>query len=492
MWEGDPNLMALRFLTGAAARASAPGSPETRPRFVAARRAQYVVLLTLAVDLIAVTLAYWAAGVGKIDRKHVFVTDPVMIATIPCWLLVFFISGMYSRRLVLEPSLGIPRVLNGITLSIFMTVVVAFASGVRLSREWTLLLWVSSVVLVFAGRFMVLRLTQWLHVVKWLGLRTVIVGNNGEARTLARVLVKKRQLGYEVLGFVGPLEGTIDRQPVLGPVGDIRQIVIDHDIAAVFIARSDIEHDVLTQVDRALVGLGVRVRLSLGLPYMAASRVLVRGIDGMAMLSIERVPPSEFHLRLKRGFDVTLAAIGIIFGLPVMIGIALVILVTDGRPIIFSQKRVGAGGRLFTMYKFRTMVKNAERLRPSLEEVNEAGGVLFKIRKDPRIMPFGRQLRRFGADELPQLLNILLGEMSLVGPRPALPEEMERWTPELVLRLNARPGLTGLWQVNGRHELAFDDYVRYDVFYVENWSLALDFQIIARTIPALLSRSGAY
>ena len=492
MWEGDTNLMALRFLTGADARASAPGSPETRPRFVVARRAQAVVLLTLAVDLIAVTLAYWMASEAKIDRKHDFVTDPVMIATIPCWLLVFFACGMYSRRPVLEPSLGVPRVLNGITLSIFVTILIAFASGVRLSREWTVLLWISSTVLVFTGRWMVLRLIHWLHVKNWLGLRTLIVGNNGEARTLARVLGKKRYLGYEVLGLVGPLEGTIDRLPVLGPVGDIRQIVIDRDIAAVFIARSDIEHDVLTQIDRALVGLGVRVRLSLGLPYLAASRVLVRGIDGMAMLSVERVPPSEFHLRLKRVFDMTLAAIGIVLGLPIIIAIALVILVTDGRPIIFSQKRVGSGGQLFTMYKFRTMVKNAERLRPSLDEVNEAGGVLFKIRQDPRIMPFGRQLRRFGADELPQLFNILLGEMSLVGPRPALPEEMERWTPELAMRLNARPGLTGLWQVNGRHDLAFEDYVRYDLFYVENWSLALDFQIIARTVPALLSRSGAY
>jgi lipopolysaccharide/colanic/teichoic acid biosynthesis glycosyltransferase len=131
-------------------------------------------------------------------------------------------------------------------------------------------------------------------------------------------------------------------------------------------------------------------------------------------------------------------------------------------------------------------------LKADLVAANEAGGVLFKMRRDPRITPIGRHLRRLGLDELPQLVNVILGEMSLVGPRPALPSERESWSPEVAVRLRAKPGLTGLWQVSGRHELAFDDYIRYDLFYVENWSLSLDFQIMARTLPALLSRAGAY
>jgi lipopolysaccharide/colanic/teichoic acid biosynthesis glycosyltransferase len=131
-------------------------------------------------------------------------------------------------------------------------------------------------------------------------------------------------------------------------------------------------------------------------------------------------------------------------------------------------------------------------MRLELQSRNEADGVLFKMRRDPRITPIGRHLRRLGLDELPQLVNVLLGEMSLVGPRPALPSETESWSPEVATRLRAKPGVTGLWQVSGRHELAFDDYIRYDLFYVENWSLALDLQIIARTVPALLSRAGAF
>jgi exopolysaccharide biosynthesis polyprenyl glycosylphosphotransferase len=335
-------------------------------------------------------------------------------------------------------------------------------------------------------------LTQYLNQHHWLGLRTLVLGVNGEARTLARVLTKKRHLGYEVLGFVGLGESAIDGLPIVGTIDDLRQTVIDQDVAALFIAGSGGGAGDLIKADQALTGLHVRVRTSLGLPHLGASRVVVRAIDGMAMLAVERPQTSEFHLFLKRGIDITLSTAALLVGLPAMIVIALAIRLSSEGPIVFSQTRLGAGGELFTMYKFRTMVKDAERLKADLVAANEAGGVLFKMRRDPRITPIGRHLRRLGLDELPQLVNVILGEMSLVGPRPALPSERESWSPEVAVRLRAKPGLTGLWQVSGRHELAFDDYIRYDLFYVENWSLSLDFQIMARTLPALLSRAGAY
>jgi exopolysaccharide biosynthesis polyprenyl glycosylphosphotransferase len=299
-------------------------------------------------------------------------------------------------------------------------------------------------------------------------------------------------LGYEVLGFVGPLEGTIDNLPIVGNIDSLRQTVIDQDIAAIFIAGSGGGASDLIKADEALLGLSVRVRTSLGLPHLGASRVVVRAIDGMAMLAVERPQPSEFHLLLKRVMDVGLSTIGLLISLPLTLVIAVLIRLSGEGPIIFAQTRVGEGGELFTMYKFRTMVKDAERLRAELIAANEADGALFKMRRDPRITPIGRHLRKLGLDEIPQLINVLLGEMSLVGPRPALPSETESWSPEVAARLRAKPGLTGLWQVSGRHELAFDDYIRYDLFYVENWSLSLDLQIMARTVPALLSRAGAY
>jgi exopolysaccharide biosynthesis polyprenyl glycosylphosphotransferase len=346
---------------------------------------------------------------------------------------------------------------------------------------------------VIIGRLAVLRVTHQLNQIRWIGLRALVVGTNAEAQTLARVLNKKRHLGYEVLGFVAPDEDVEDGGgPAIATLDNLRQTVIDLDVAVIFIAGSDSGSDVLTQVDRAVSGLGVRIRTSLGLPHLAASRVVVQPVDGMAMLAVERVRPAESHLVIKRGIDVTLAGLGLVVGLPALIVIAVAIRLSGDGPIIFSQKRVGYEGELFTMYKFRTMVKDAEHMRPHLEIANEADGALFKMRLDPRLTKVGRHLRQLGLDELPQLFNVLIGDMSLVGPRPALPAERDNWAPEVALRLRAKPGLTGLWQVSGRHELAFEDYVRYDLFYVENWSLGLDLEIIARTIPALLSRAGAY
>lgn len=487
--------MALEISTGPAGESAAePIAARTPPRFVVARRALLVAMATVLVDLVSITLAYTIANAARLDRipdlRLLLNTEPRLI-TIPFWLAVFFAFGLYSRKQVLEPALRVTVVLSAISVSALLTIVVAFALQIDIRRWWVLFLWVASTVLVLGGRVLVLQLAQKLHQVHWLGLRTLVIGINGEARTLARVLTKKRHIGYEVLGFVGQYQGPMDGLPVVGTIDTLRQTVIDHDVAAIFIAGSGGVDD-LVRTDLALTGLAVRVRTSLGLPHLAASRVLVRAVDGMAMLAVERARPSEFHLLMKRGLDVVIASVGLVLALPALIVIAIAVRLSGEGPIIFSQTRVGAGGELFKMYKFRTMVNDAEKLRRDLESFNDADGVLFKMRRDPRITPIGRHLRRLGLDELPQFVNVLLGEMSIVGPRPALPSETEGWSPEVAARLRAKPGVTGLWQVSGRHELAFEDYIRYDLFYVENWSFGLDLQIIARTIPAILSRTGAF
>lgn len=491
--------MALDASTGPVGlRAHVPSTAQTPHRFVLARRASMVVAATIVVDLVAVVTSYAIAravassprppGIEELAR-----VSPIILTTIPLWLIVFQLFGLYSRTQVLEPALRLTKVLEAISVSIFAVIVVAFATNDdKLHRPFAVALWIVATLLIVLGRVVVLQAIQALNKAHWLGLRTLVLGVNGEARTLARVLAKKRYLGYEVLGFVGPIDGKSDGVPTLGTIDSLRQIVIDHDIAAIFIAGSGGGADDLIKADQAIAGLTVRIRTTLGLPHLGAARVVVRAIDGMAMLAVERVQPSRVKLLLKRTIDLSLATIGLVIGSPVIVAIAFAIRLSSDGPIIFSQTRVGAGGALFKMYKFRTMVKNAELMRTDLQAVNEADGVLFKMRRDPRITPVGRFLRGLGLDEIPQLVNVILGEMSLVGPRPALPSERESWSPEVALRLRAKPGLTGLWQVSGRHELAFDDYIRYDLFYVENWSLSLDFQIMARTLPALLSRAGSY
>ncbi len=196
--------------------------------------------------------------------------------------------------------------------------------------------------------------------------------------------------------------------------------------------------------------------------------------------------------RLRRVADLVLALVLVVITLPLLVLTALALRVFDGPQVIYGQTRIGQGGRPFRMYKFRTMVPGADELVIDLREHNEADGLLFKIRNDPRITPLGRHLRTFALDELPQLWNIIRGDMSIVGPRPALPGEVAKYDETLARRLHVKPGLTGLWQVNGRHELSFDDYVRFDLHYVENRSALLDLKIIFRTVPALLMRRGSH
>jgi len=195
---------------------------------------------------------------------------------------------------------------------------------------------------------------------------------------------------------------------------------------------------------------------------------------------------------VKRVFDVVISLIGIGLTLPLWILIACCILCDSKGPVIFKQTRVGKGGKLFTFYKFRSMRAGAEKLKNKLKHLNIAEGPIFKIKEDPRVTRFGRFLRRTTLDELPQLLNVLGGSMSLVGPRPPLPEEVALYTPLQKRRLEVKPGLTCLWQVSGRSEISFSEWVQLDLYYIQHQSLLLDIKILIRTIPAVLSRRGAY
>jgi exopolysaccharide biosynthesis polyprenyl glycosylphosphotransferase len=264
------------------------------------------------------------------------------------------------------------------------------------------------------------------------------------------------------------------------------------DAGAVIVAGSAIRSDELLDLYRMLQALDVEVRVSAGLPELAASRVTVQPLDGLAVLSLRHNQLDGLQAAIKRGFDLAAASLLFVLVAPVLGAIAALVRLTSGPGVIFRQVRVGEGGRPFVIYKFRTMVRDAEIRLDELRDRNQADGLLFKIDSDPRVTRAGRFLRRSGLDELPQLWNVIRGDMSLVGPRPPLPEEATRYDEWVRGRLRVKPGITGLWQVNGRHELSFADYVRYDLFYVENWSLALDLYVIARTPLALLSRRGSF
>jgi exopolysaccharide biosynthesis polyprenyl glycosylphosphotransferase len=220
--------------------------------------------------------------------------------------------------------------------------------------------------------------------------------------------------------------------------------------------------------------------------------VSIDALNGVPLIGVKDVALQGFNLVVKRVLDFGLGAVALIIAAIPMSIIALAIKLNSSGPVLFKQTRVGRGGRTFTCYKFRTMVKDADKLLEELRHLNEVDGPIFKIKNDPRLTRVGKFLRQTSLDELPQVFNILKGEMSWVGPRPPTPNEVEKYSDWQRKRLDVTPGLTGLWQVSGRSDLSFDEMVKLDLYYAENWTLAVDITIMIRTVPAVLKREGAY
>jgi exopolysaccharide biosynthesis polyprenyl glycosylphosphotransferase len=236
----------------------------------------------------------------------------------------------------------------------------------------------------------------------------------------------------------------------------------------------------------------VSARIVPDLFQMSLSKVDVDDLGGVPLIGVREVGFGRGALLIRRGIDIVGAIAGLVLGAPLLALIALAIRIDSPGPILFRQTRVGAGGKLFQIYKFRSMHEGAEAELERLRDLNEADGPIFKIQDDPRLTRVGRFLRRTSLDELPQLWNVLRGEMGLVGPRPPLPAEVSRYMEWHKKRLEVRPGMAGLWQVSGRSLLSFDEMVLLDIYYIENWSLWLDFKILLRTIPQVLFGDGAY
>jgi len=326
--------------------------------------------------------------------------------------------------------------------------------------------------------------------------RVVIVGAGEIGRTVMRTIVARPDLGYRVVGFVddNPEKGYTDigRFKALGPLDNLPAILDEERPDEVIITLPWMYHRKILGIVRECERRRVRPRIVPDLFQMSLTQVNVEDLGGVPLIGVRSVAISKGALFVKRLIDVTLATMGLLLGAPLFLLIALAIRLDSPGPIIFRQTRVGLRGRHFEMYKFRSMHVGAEEQQDMLAELNEADGPIFKIREDPRLTRVGRILRRLSLDELPQLVNILRGEMSLIGPRPPIPAEVEKYQEWHKKRLEAPPGMTGLWQVSGRSRLSFDEMVLLDIYYIENWSLWLDFKILMRTIPKVLLGEGAY
>ena len=365
----------------------------------------------------------------------------------------------------------------------------------ELSRLWIFLVGALSCLFLLTEKLALRILSRYVRY-KGFNYRTVlIVGTSPGAIDLADSIRQHRFWGFKILGFVShPTAGTDwfpNRYPLLGTIDDIPQLVEDLVVDDVLFCVSRRELDRMEDLFLALHEQGIRTRFALNLFPHVKTKTRMEELDGVPLLTFSTAPESPPALLFKRIVDVLVSFGLIVLALPVIAGIALAIKLTEGGRVLYTQTRCGLNGRKFTMYKIRTMVEDAEHRRDDLLHLNEMDGPVFKLKQDPRVTNLGRFLRRFSLDELPQLLNVLRGDMSLVGPRPPIPDEVARYQRWQRRRLSMKPGLTCLWQISGRNQLDFDRWMELDLQYIDSWSPWLDFKILLKTVPAVLSGRGA-
>jgi len=456
------------------------------------REYRRIVTAMAITDVSAVLLAFLAASfthervITRPDVRVLLIISPLLVVG------VFSAFRLYGvRRMTAADEFR--RLLLGVTMIITSAVTFSFWTHATISREWIGASWVLALILVLATRWGWRRIIGKGREQGRLALRTLIVGANAEA---GRVVTEMRQrgLGFVPLGYVcADAWGrpTTD-VPMLGHLDDLSALIAEYEADCVFVASSAIRPEHMAQVSSAARHTGVEVRVTANVQEVLSTRVAAHPLGSLMAFALKPVRLSGVQALAKRSFDLGVTVIGAIVLSPVLLLIALSVKLTTRGPILFKQERVGYRGRPFKILKFRTMVADAEERLPSVLHMNEATGPLFKIRDDPRITRVGRLLRRLSLDELPQLFNVIRGDMSLVGPRPPLPREVAQYDDWMLARLEVRPGITGLWQTSGRSELPFEDYVRLDLFYIENWSLAYDLFILAKTIPTLVTTRGAH
>jgi exopolysaccharide biosynthesis polyprenyl glycosylphosphotransferase len=418
-------------------------------------------------------------------------------------LVVFYFKGVYSQPRGASWLDQMSRIAGGALTSVAILILGSLLTNPVLnSRLIFLFFYIATLAIVGVERFTAkgIRMWLWRHGINV--RRVLVVGAGYAGQRIMKDVMERPDLGYTLAGYVEderadgdwtvPMNG--HGYPArLGQLADVEQVIHAGQIDEVIVALPATAHPLITQFIDRCRQCRVSFRLVPDLFEMRFNQVQIDALNGIPLIGLKEVALRGGNLWIKRTLDVALAMLVIVLLSPALLLVPLLIKLERPRgPVFFTQERVGRGGRRFRFYKFRSMRPDAEQLKPDLLAFNEAQGPIFKIKNDPRVTRIGKWLRRSSLDELPQLFNILRGEMSWVGPRPPVPSEVERYNDWHRRRLEITPGLTGLWQVSGRSDLSFDDMVKLDLYYAENWSLAFDLKIILMTIPAVLKGKGAY
>jgi len=469
---------------------------------------RWLPLLRAIVDALLINLGFFLAYVARYQLQWFRPVDeaffvpfgtyfPSSLTLTAILLVVFWTEGLYAAKRKDSWLSDVYVIVRGAVTGVAALYVIALVyRAVLYSRLIFAYAGIAVVLLLSAARALENLLRGYVRRHGWGVQRVLIVGAGETGRAVMRNVVAQPELGYKVVGFVDdkPERGgkDIGRIKGLGGTYRIAELVEEHAVDEVIITLPWQYHrrimGIMAECERA----GVSVRIVPDLFQMSLSNVDIDDLNGIPLIGLKSVSIRGWNLAVKRAIDVVVAGLGLVVLSPLLLLIAIVIRLDSPGAAVFSQTRVGRGGHAFTVLKFRTMREGAEQEVQSLFALNEAGGPLFKIKNDPRLTKVGQFLRRTSLDELPQLYNVLRGEMSLIGPRPGLPSEVAQYQDWHRKRLETWPGITGLWQVSGRSDLSFDEMVLLDIYYIENWSLWMDLQIALRTLPAILFAKGAY
>lgn len=462
-----------------------------------------VILLDAILISLAFRIAYWMRYEqewgGAVEPAHhvpYLQYFPIAIGLTALMLLTFGIEGLYNGRRGASFFEEIYAIFNGATTAIVLTIVFFFFYRPQFySRLIFVYVAGVSVTLLGASRLVERLIRQYLRR-RGIGVvRLLIVGGGEMGRTLMRHIVAHPELGFEIVGFVDddPERCTdIGRFKALGSTHALPDLVQSLNVDEVIITLPWQYHRKIIRVLDQCEREQVRSRIVPDLFQLSLSRVDLDELKGVPLIGTKEPAIKGWGFTIKRMMDVTIASMVLLLLSPVIAVTAILISLDSPGPILFLQTRVGRNGRLFTLYKFRSMHSGAEHEMEELRPHNEADGPIFKMKEDPRVTRVGRWLRKFSLDEIPQLWNVLKGDMSLVGPRPALPSEVAQYEAWHRRRLEVPPGLTGLWQTSGRSDITFDEMCLLDIYYAERWSPLLDTVIFLKTIPVVLLGRGAY
>jgi exopolysaccharide biosynthesis polyprenyl glycosylphosphotransferase len=477
------------------------------------RPSELRVIATLASDVVALAvsalLAVWLISAfdgvpllrrlnGPFDSDLRFGVVTLLCLT-PYWLAALWVYGMYREPSRSVGGFNLGEGLTGLTAltaaSWLLLIIFVIGAGEEAPVALLIAFWFLMIILVPLARW-VGRVTVWSRAS--FKERVLIIGAGEVGHTLAAKIAAHPEYRIKFVGFLDDGEprrngASAPDTPVIGSLADLDDIVEHEAVDRVIVAFSRARHNDFLRIVRACADSGVKVNIVPRLFEVVSSQALVDDVEGIPLLDVGHVELSRFNMAVKRAFDLIVGGLLCIPILPTMGAIAIIIKLDSRGPVFYRQERMGRGGKPFLIYKFRSMYTGADEERLELaEEQNDFDGPMFKLKEDPRITRVGGPLRRWSLDEVPQILNVMKGDMSLVGPRPLWIEEAKQcrgWTQK---RLDITPGMTGLWQTLGRTNIPFDEMVKLDYMYVTGWSLSWDIKLLLQTVPAVLNKRGAY